>query len=485
MSQRVFIVDTNLFEQCLALHDLPWSDVSNEADTVTLLVPRTVQSEIDEHKNAGHARRSRRARAAATLFAQMLKADDLQTEVKPSDPRVVLAFSPSRRLREDNLPSELDLTNPDDRIVAEAFVYAEEHPTESVAVLTGDIGPLLTAKLCGVESVRIPDGWHLEPERDPRIAQLEERLRLAESRDPKIDIAIQKEGGDALAEIFVRADRFPPLSDAEVEALVAEVEALSPMREGPCQVAPPGGLSEVRARALGYGYRAAPGEQVPRYEEIEYREWLRRVGEHFRGLHEQLNWLSRSQEVCLILRSVGACPAENTLVSVEVSEGILIVPPLGGALRMAISDVSPIPSPPTPPGGSWVATGMEAILREARESALGSLGPPSIPDLSAPPKRDRTAFYWYPRRPVSYEGRWELECDEFRHGTGIHTVRVSLVVDPSAGRVDGGIVECVATAKNLPEGSSRRIPVRIEHVAGDTRAAARRQIAELADDSEE
>jgi predicted ribonuclease YlaK len=95
---------------------------------VLVLIPRTVQKEVDQHKQAGNSRRARRARKASSLFREILGAPELRKVVREVGPRVELSFPP---LPDPNRkrPPQLDLEQPDDRIVEEALAYGEAHPS--------------------------------------------------------------------------------------------------------------------------------------------------------------------------------------------------------------------------------------------------------------------------------------------------------------------------------------------------------------------
>jgi rRNA-processing protein FCF1 len=69
-------LDTNVFIQCLSLEELPWNDLFPEKSEIQLVVPRVVIAELDRLKNDVSARRSKRARYAASKFREMLQTQD-------------------------------------------------------------------------------------------------------------------------------------------------------------------------------------------------------------------------------------------------------------------------------------------------------------------------------------------------------------------------------------------------------------------------
>ena len=140
---RLFL-DTNCFLQLKELHSLPWVDIFDESE-LWILVPRTVQGEIDRLKQDGNGRRSRRARKASALLRETIRTADERLLIRESLPRVVLGFPPVVERPRAN-PSTLDQTRADDQIVAEVLNYMQEHPLQQVAVLTNDSGLMLTAR---------------------------------------------------------------------------------------------------------------------------------------------------------------------------------------------------------------------------------------------------------------------------------------------------------------------------------------------------
>jgi predicted ribonuclease YlaK len=103
----IFFVDTNFFLQCRDPRQLPWADVADGNDVV-VLIPRTVQKEVDQKKQGGNSRRAKRARKASSLFREVLGALELRKVVREAGPRVELSFPPPPDPNRERLP-QLDL----------------------------------------------------------------------------------------------------------------------------------------------------------------------------------------------------------------------------------------------------------------------------------------------------------------------------------------------------------------------------------------
>ncbi len=122
--------DTNLFVQCRALHELDWQRYGFE--DIHLIVCRPIQAEIDQQKNKGSDRLSRRARAASSLFREIIIGDIGHKVVRDSNPSVKLFIELQLRPAEG---VNIDYTRADDQLVAIAAKYQRQHPEADVRVL--------------------------------------------------------------------------------------------------------------------------------------------------------------------------------------------------------------------------------------------------------------------------------------------------------------------------------------------------------------
>jgi hypothetical protein len=176
---RVLFLDTNVFLQCLDLSQIHWDDISKNNDLL-LLISKPVLDDIDRFKHGGNARRATRARKATSFFRTILESKTPIFNVRESAPKVDITFAPPVTLSEKDFES-LDFSRPDDRIIAEALDFKLNYKAGSVALLTHDTNPILTAKLCSLEYVLVPDNWILPPEPDMRDKELTElRNRVKE-----------------------------------------------------------------------------------------------------------------------------------------------------------------------------------------------------------------------------------------------------------------------------------------------------------------
>ena len=174
--------DTNLFAQCRALEELDW-DRWGSFDEVNLIVSRPVQTEIDHQKNKGGDRLAKRAKAASSLFREVILGSSDHKLIKATSPTVKLFIRTELRPN-PSLSGHLDYQHNDDQLVGIAHRFAEDNPGAEIRVLTHDTGPMASAKMVGVTVAPIPDEWLLPPEtseKDKAVKALEAKVKRLES----------------------------------------------------------------------------------------------------------------------------------------------------------------------------------------------------------------------------------------------------------------------------------------------------------------
>src|SRR4051812_29587906 len=111
----VLFVDTNFFLQLKEPESLPWADIFSRPELL-VMIPRTVQTEIDRLKQDGNSRRSKRARKASSFLRQLVQSPGVGLVVRESNPRVLVGFPPIAT-HSFSIPSTLDPTRADDQII--------------------------------------------------------------------------------------------------------------------------------------------------------------------------------------------------------------------------------------------------------------------------------------------------------------------------------------------------------------------------------
>jgi len=525
----IFFPDTHLFLHFRDSPELPWSDVTGDAE-VTLIVGRTVQKELEKKKYELRGRAQDRARTYARKLADIVKAG-VPLVLRENGPRVLLDFVP--RPTGWTAPADLDPAWQDDQLVADALAYVQANPGIAVTILSGDAGVVANARGHGV-GVATPGekGWDLPPEATPEAKELAKLRRENEElrrTGAVISVELRPVGEEPLERIDLSATWHPPLSGTEIAAIVSEVRT-----------------AHTEARTfdlLAGGEQADPSTgdwDMPTDEAIEsYREthakWTADLQAFVETAPRELAEATVSIDLEIWLRNIGTEPALRTRVLVETT-GALSLSRLGdssgeedGADSCAAADRSPKlqpfrapPSPPRPrrrrptvmtvPSGSGalrrlgvsdllgqrrtlldaLGTADAQLLRSEALRGLGSLdmfgrralsdtlgtampfATPKI-DLSLlprmPPAHDPHGFYWkQPHGGRDGVTEWEFECDEYPHLEAPHVFQLRLTVPVTDEAAREGTVKVRVSARNLRKPFEATYDVRLTTATADTLA---------------
>jgi hypothetical protein len=250
---------------------------------VLVRIPRTVQKEVDQHKQAGNSRRARRARKASSLFREILGAPELRKVVREVGPRVELSFPPlpdPNRKRPRNWTWSRRTTASSRRRWPTG---KHIHPGDDVRLLTHDTNPMLTARQCDLPFVPVPDSWLLEPEpdeRDKQLAEFQRRLSALERDLPVVGNAAVDADDKPLKQVQLLVDTYVDLGEPDLDRLVKEVQARHPIAE----TFDGYGKPMPTARSIGLGlspivprghYERPTQEEIAKYRDEDYPNWLK------------------------------------------------------------------------------------------------------------------------------------------------------------------------------------------------------------------
>lgn len=480
-----FIPDTNLFLQCYDYEMLDWSLVTDDSDIV-IAVPRTVQREIDRHKDGGNVRRAARARKTWTLFAQVLDSDNavMTSEVKGKTVSLELLIP---RIRAEDYP-DLNFDDPDDLIVAEALWVKQQRDASQVTLISNDTPAIMTARSQNLDYRRPPDQWKLPPERDERDKTIEElRKQVKVLTDQHPALSFMTPGTSAFPAMF-EFTLFPALDDADISILMNEIRAHFPMQadfsaEPDLQTGTGSlGFAPIVQRVFdNRRWTPADEQSIARYQHKDYPAWLEKTESTLRGIHHELNAGLRAS-IQVTLENKGQQPARSLLVTYR-AEGpiVFVVPARDSSDDENTEDPLFLVAPPVAPAG-YYATPMDFLSLADR--SIGNMSTahfrPSIASLLPNKPRDPNSFYWRPRRPETETQVWTLECNEFRH---LHEAfSLDLAFRPatlSIGEVTASL-RCSAHASNVPDQIECILPVRIRIVPGNTMDRVRDELLHLA-----
>ena len=408
--------DTNVLVQCLPLEELAWSDLG-AFDRIVLLLSSPVIGEIDRQKG-GAGRLAKRARAASSLIRRLLDTDSVAIETKKKGPAVVV--EPGDHLKpSDDLRDVLDYASADDRLVGIVHRYCAENPDRMVRLLSHDTGPLLTAKRMAVPFARVPDAWLLPVESDKdqkRIMELEARVRSYQQAEPQCEVRFE----DAPWRFTRTMHR--PLTEEQIAELMRRLQLKYPIVAdfGP-------GDSQERPIMAGHimlrsveTFTPATEEQISKYRDESYPEWIASCESFFRDLHAVLDAREQAPRLDIVLSNVGSVPATDVLVAFEVrGRRFGLGVPDGDEDEEEIEQIPRLPNPPAAPKGRWTRKAPASFSAHDHFARMGlAKAVPFAEHIRAPvfPRPpDPNRFYWRRGRPSFPVAVAEFTCQQWRH----------------------------------------------------------------------
>ncbi|MCY4101693.1 MAG: PIN domain-containing protein [bacterium] len=472
--------DTNLFVQCRSLHDLDWT-VWEDFDEIHVVVCRAVQRELDSQNRRGNTRVAKRARRAWSLLRGIVldTADDF-TVISDNNPLVKLYLDAASRPSAD-LESRLDYTQVDDQIIGYFQEYRSQYPSRDVRLLTYDAGPMMTAKSLNLPFEPIPDGWLLPPEPsadEKEIARLQDEVARMRVAEPQFSLRCIDASSKPVTKIELSVCTFEALTDAEISELVRTIAERYPVVSDFERQEPPAGRVPSQRwsmSSLRVPLSPPTKEEILRYQEHDYPEWIRTCGEVLSKLHVALENEKQSELLfSFIAENTGSRPATDALVIVSAEGHLLVAPPPREESQASRDMNAPslhLPDPPEPPRSRVdldISKFVQSMHAFARSESLPDYLFPGAYDNSAldsvgairSNRRDPNEFYYkggWVDEPVASFG---LECDQWRHGVGSEKFDVEIHLPEARDAVEG-VLECEVHAGNLSTPMKLKIDVRI------------------------
>ena len=474
------IPDTNLFLQCKALRELPWHTAFPSADKIVLVLIAPVLREIDGQKG-GQGRVARRARNANSQFGGLLHANEVLLSQEGKNPLVQLISA--NEVRPDlSLSDALDYAQADGRIVGTAVAFKNSRIDSEVFVLSNDTGLLLSARQVGMPSFTVPDEWLLPAENDDenkRINQLESELKRIRSAEPNCVIELGNEKLNFVVE------RFAPLSELQVAKLMATIRARFPQAtdfDSPEKSTRSSSIGFLAAHWLDEFVRATD-EDISRYQQEQYPNWLMSCEKCLKDLHLILERSVKLPVITMNLRNDGSRPADQVRVRFYTRGGRLqlkspetdedrAMASFAGIKQIDGLSEFPIrlPDPPAPPRGYWRKMGLAGMHEQMAKLLNVSQSSLQIPSslMRPPPKREPDHFYWasgsHHKRPSSLI---ELTCDQWRHRAQPEFFEFEMV-SPSDMEPTIDAIHVEIHASNLADPVCKSFRVEIVPQEGDT-----------------
>ena len=414
-----------------------------------------------------------------------------------------------------DLERRLNFRERDDQLLGTVCEFVRSNPSAEVRLLRHDTTPLYTARGLGVTADLISDDWLLPPEiteTERRLAALAaERARL-KSAEPSLLLRCTGQSDTEVDRYCVSFTWFEPLTDAEVDGLMQRLKARFPLEtdfasSDPAERPQPPTVAD-RLFATKRTFVPATDEEIEKYRDEVYPEWLERCEEMLRTHHRTLQCETPMLQFTFLAENVGTRPATDVLVTVEARGGFQIKPPSSDHEdedeEQEREDETPanleaklLPQPPAVPCGRWRNTlggqpgdALRALNQLGRSlQAFPGLAhgdpdfmnrPLAYPSLIRPDSRDPNAFYYKPDRPSTPRDSFALECAQWRHDDEAEPFIGEIHVPTDEQEAEGMLV-CRIQAANLSKSVSSRIPVRIAITRVSAFQSARTMVDTLID----
>lgn len=470
--------DTNLFIQCLPLHELPWSELG-DFEEIYLVVSRPVQREIDDQKGRGNGRVAQRARSTYPLFREIVTGNS-GYEVVSVNPNVKV-FIQSPSLPDEELSMTLDYSKPDDEIVGCCSRYKRENPALDVRLLTHDTGPMMSAKSVNLPFIPISNDWLIPPEHNEserKITSLENELARFKKAEPQFIIKFLNVQGEQVDSINFVHEIYEPLSDTEVSEFLEVLKDRFPIATNFNPPTPkPTSIATGLLSALWgeWEYVPAATHDIEKYQSEEYPKWLDKCENILSEIHEGLQRMVNYPSFIFSAFNRGTRPGNDSLVEIVANGNFKIFTAqyMDNAFEEQEDQPTSLPTPPKAPTGGWevpMSPSMSLLRDIGKMSRSELLFPnqnldsllelPTYHGAFSKPRRDPNAFYYMGDSPDTPAKSLRLGCKQWLHVTEPKEFEAIITFEDGTTEVRG-LVECVIRASNLSEPASKRIPVRI------------------------
>ncbi|MGY3490215.1 hypothetical protein ACVW1C_008098 [Bradyrhizobium sp. USDA 4011] len=374
---KILFVDTNAFIQVRDLKDIPWGDLFPRADAVDLMIADAVVRELDEHKTSTNERRRTRARLALQLIDKASLEPDFALVLKDSPVRVRLVISNNARVDWSAYPN-FDPSNSDHQLVAETLSFGN-----GAAVFSHDTGPLIRARVAGVEAYKPAEDWLLPAEQTDDQRRIKQLERQAKETRPNIVIALEGVN-ETTSEIQVIRPVLRPLDSEIANQLATAYLAEHPRAELRYPPRDPFWSSVSNALEIS-------SVRIDRYYN-EYATFERAIRAYYTELHDHVRRMGAAAAISYRVINDSGVAADGLRIEFDLEgEGLLLADRNDVAEYVGLQR----PEPPERP--------------RARFDLLGS-----IPVQVSPPSRDPIAFYWVARPEARNHKQAALQCADFR-----------------------------------------------------------------------
>ena len=291
-----YFVDTNFFLQCNDYKNLNWGEITKD-NNIEIIIPRTVQNEIDKLKSDGNSKRSKKARKANALFREILLSKDLNVIEAYRDKTLIIKFSENYKSTDLEIQNKsLDISRPDDEIIATILKYNSDNNSKA-KLLTYDTNPILTSKKCNSPFQMIPESWILLPEndkRDKKILELKTQLNTINTRIPKLNCSLSLSQIDVKKNKLSLSIKESVIEDSDIKKLMEYIKSQNPIQSEfdtkirTINKQPTNSILGSYINNLTQEYKPPSNEKIIEYKSQSYPNWLSEMEKRLNELALQI-----------------------------------------------------------------------------------------------------------------------------------------------------------------------------------------------------
>ena len=359
-------LDTMIYLHYKWFEDIDFKNVVGDQE-VQIVVPHITLHELDTHKDNHKSSKIReRARKVAGRFLECFL--EYGGTLKGS----LTACELDESATFDFAAHNLDKTKNDHRLLA-AILEFKKSQSESVFLITQDVGPRLKANRLGIDAKALLETYRFPLEEDPLAKenkQLKNKLFKIQSAAPKLSLGFGEMDGKKI-ELIV----YPSTEKAiDIEGWMEKIRGEFPWR---------GKRPQNANNSLGNLFfqnhlpELAGMSQIP---DSEYERYNGECAEYFEQYGAYLSELQRHQQQCfaelnLCVQNEGGAPAEDVDVFMHFPDGFELYP------VDDLPEESKNPRPPRKPQ-SVIEQNMgklninPALIHPYHFPEIASLGPP-------------------------------------------------------------------------------------------------------------
>ena len=275
---------------------------------------------------------------------------------------------------------------------------------------------------------------------------------------------------------------YDPLSGNDIDYLMNLVTSRFPKANdfGPREPHPPNyNPTPIDLFSSRQIYTPAKDEEINRYSNTEYPNWIKACRQALLKIHEKLQLEAGEPEFVFAISNDGTRPGKDALVSITAQGNFQIcAPPYISKTFPPPTSEPMIPNPPTPPRGRW--SSFSEVLDRTINLPNLLRDPFAVPHsaFQTEHRRDPNGFFYKPGRPTEPGDTITLECEQWRHSSGEEYFVGRIFPDLSVTEGQGALT-CEVHAENLTNPVVKLIPVRITVKRVDSREPSNALIEKL------